>query len=350
VVLGGLWFGIDAAVGFLTPAWPPAVRGIAALWSSLLLFVALSVAWGRWAGPRRPDLFGRINEALGRIAGGDYTVQVPTEDFDDHGPGAAFHQLAASLNAMTSSLSRMEELRRQFVADVSHEFQSPLTSILGFAQALQSPALPEALRQRYLGIIEAEARRLSRVSEQLLRLSSLDDQDAAPDPRPIRLDVQIRQALVTAEPRWSAKRLSVEADLDPVEVVGNEGLWAQVWTNLIGNAVKFTPEGGAVRLVLRGEPPVVEVHDTGVGLTEEQAARVFERFYKAEASRSAGDGGLGLALVQRIAALHGAAVEVSSPGLGLGSVFRVRLASPAPGAPPPPPPPEPGLPPPTATD
>lgn len=353
LILGGLWLGAFALTDWLAPAWPGSVRGVVALWTSLVLFGTLSVVWGRRAGRRRPDVFGRFNEALRRIAGGDYSVQVPTEDVEDHGPGAAFHQLAANLNAMTSALSRVEELRRQFVADVSHEFQSPLTSILGFAQALQTSDQPESLRQRYLGIIEAEARRLSRVSEQLLRLSTLDDREEVPDPAGFRLDVQLRQALVAAEPRWSAKNLRVEADLDAVEVVGNEGLWAQVWTNLIGNAVKFTPEGGAVWLVLTGTPPVVEVRDSGIGLTGEQQTRVFERFYKAEASRSSGDGtagsGLGLALVHRIVTLHGASVEVESPGLGRGTVFRVRFPA-APSGPPPPRPTEPGLPQPTARD
>jgi two-component system phosphate regulon sensor histidine kinase PhoR len=332
---GVAWVGFFWAAQAFVPDWPPVYQGLAALWAALIVVSAAAMLWGATRGHGRPDTFRVFNDALLRIARGDYSVQVPVLDRRG-GPEGQFHTMAANLNAMASSLARIEELRQQFVADVSHEFQSPLTSILGFSQALKGDRLPFEQRERYLGIIEAEARRLSRLADVLLRLNSLEDREGPPDPRAFRLDVQIRQVLVALEPQWSSKSLTVEADLFPVEMTGNQELWTQVWTNLIHNAVKFTPAGGHIQVRLTAGPggPVAEVEDSGIGLDADQLDRVFERFYKAEKARSHGDdrsgNGLGLALVRRIAELHGARVEALSPGLGLGTTLRVSWPTPGP--------------------
>lgn len=329
-VVSAVWVGLASLARAWWPILPPWLVGVAALWLSFAVVVAVAVGLGLLLGRRRPDVFGRFNEALVRIARGDYNVQIPVDDLRRQGGPSEFHQMAENLNTMAGSLSRVEELRRQFVADVSHEFQSPLTSILGFAQALRSPGLDEEQRDRYLGIVESEARRLSRLADNLLKLNALEDRDGPPDTALFRLDVQIRRVLVALEPQWSAKSLDLDADLVPVEVWGNEGLWAQVWTNLVHNAIKFTPVGGRLTVSLSEGPLwVAEVRDSGIGLTADEAGRVFERFYKADTARTSGEGiggggnGLGLALVHRIVTLHGASVEVQSPGPGLGTVFRV---------------------------
>lgn len=327
---GLVWAGFWSLSGLWFPTWNPIGSGVAAFWATLVVLIATAVLWGRRAGRRRPDVFGPFNEAFLRIARGDYTVKIPTETIEAGGPGIHFQTLAENLNAMAGALAKVEDLRRRFVADVSHEFQSPLTSILGFSQALRSEALPGEIRLRYLGIIESEARRLSRLAEVLLRLNALEDREGPPDPVPFRLDVQLRRVLVALEPQWAAKGLEIGADLAEVEVVGNEELWTQVWTNLLHNAIKFTPAGGFVTVRLGGHGPVVEVEDSGVGLAPGEDQRIFERFYKAEDSRSydgVSGSGLGLALAQRIVTLHGATIKALSPGLGKGTTLRVSFPS-----------------------
>jgi signal transduction histidine kinase len=322
---GAAWAGSWELLGFFVPGFHLLPRGLAAFAAALTLLGLTFYLTGRVMGKRRPDFFGPFNDAVQRITRGDYAVTIPVKDHHQGGPGQSFNQLAENLNTMAGTLARMEALRRQFVADVSHEFQSPLTSILGFAQALQAD-LPAETRQRYLAIIADEARRLSRVSANLLKLNSLEDEEGPPDPLQFRVDTQLRRVIVALEPQWSAKGLTVEAALSEATVVGNEELWTQAWTNLLQNAVKFTPPGGRIAVRLAGPPPVVEVEDTGIGLTPDQAARVFERFYKADAARTGDTGsGLGLALVQRIAALHGARVEALSPGLGQGTTLKVSF-------------------------
>lgn len=334
--LGGLfllsgifWSLLQILSGWLLPAdswWrSPWVRGLAELWLSITLTLLFWMIFGRLIGDGRPQVLPQLNEAFARIARGDFKVQV-----SDPTPIKEFQSLFDNMNNMTESLARMEELRRQFVADVSHEFQSPLTSILGFTQSLKSTSLSEETRQHYLDIVEIEARRLSRLSENLLKLSALEDRDGPPDPLSFRLDAQIRRALATMEPQWSAKRLAIEADLTEITINGNEELWDQVWINLIQNAIKFTPPGGCIAVWTNGASPLtVELSDSGIGLTPEEADRVFERFYKADSSRTQGQGGsgsgLGLALVQRIVNLHGGTVSARSAGLGQGTTFRVEL-------------------------
>lgn len=324
--LGLGWLGVDLLLSFFVPSWNPSLRGVLALWATLVAFGFTARTIGLRV--RRPSPFSPLNEALGRIARGDYSVQVPEGLGIEGDRGAAFRDLAQNFNTMAGALARVEDLRRQFVADVSHEFQSPLTSILGFAQALRDPRLPEVQRQRYLAIVESEARRLSRLADNLLKLNALEEREGPPDPQTFRLDVQLRRVLVALEPQWSPRDLEIQAALDVVEAWGNEELWTQVWTNIVHNAIKFTPAGGHIAVRLRGSGAgwVVEVEDSGVGLAPEELERVFERFYKAEASRTPTEGGgsgLGLALVHRIVTLHGARVEALSPGWGQGTTLRV---------------------------
>ncbi len=319
------WWGAWQVLG----AFPLGTVGRGMVAFGLAFVVVFLFGWALAAvmGSRRPDVFGLFNEALLRITQGDYKVQIPTGEMEKigGGPGGTFKIMAENLNTMAGSLARMEDLRRQFVADVSHEFQSPLTSILGFTQTLKDPHLPDDLRRRSLDIIEVEARRLSRLSDTLLKLGALEDRDGPPDPAPFRLDSQIRGVIVALEPLWTAKELVVEADLAETTVVGNQELWNQVWINLLQNAVKFTPPQGRILVALPQGSRAVEVSDTGIGLAPEDTDRVFERFYKVDSSRGAEGSGLGLALVRRIVTLHGGSVRAFSPGRGQGTTFRVEL-------------------------
>jgi signal transduction histidine kinase len=226
----------------------------------------------------------------------------------------------------------MEELRQDFIANVSHEIQSPLTSIQGFASLLREPDLDPTTRQHYLDIVSAECRRLSSLSSNLLRLSALDDAEV--EEQPFRLDEQLRDVILTLEPQWRAKGLEVELDAPAAaQGRGDPDLVRQIWINLVHNAIKFTPAGGRIRVVAVAEPsgtqrgPAswrVDVEDSGDGIGQTDLPHVFERFYRADKARDARGSGLGLALAKRIVKLHGGKITVASV-LGEGSVFSVRL-------------------------
>ncbi len=270
----------------------------------------------------RSGLLNDTLEALDRIAHGDFSVLIQV---DEHNP---FSEVAESVNKMARELGSMEKLRQDFISDVSHEIQSPLTSISGFAALLKSDTLTGEQRAHYIDVIETEARRLSKLSENLLRLSSLEGSEEPLHLKEFFLDKQIQHAVLMLEPQWSKRNIELSLELEKTVFLGDEGLLGQVWINLIHNAIKFTPERGSIDVTLTsdGRTVVCRVSDTGAGIAEEDRMHIFERFYKADKARdrALGGSGLGLSLVKKIVELHGGSVTVQSE-LGEGSVFTVSL-------------------------
>ncbi len=282
--------------------------------------------------PRRRGVLASLTEAMGRIASGDFEVGDFEIDPSAELPsGSGLEQRAlSSLGEMTESLKRMDEMRRDFVSNVSHEIQSPLASIRGFAQILRDEGLGPEQRRGYLEIIERESDRLSRLGDNLLKLSALDSRAQDLARTDFRLDAQLRSVLVAYEPQWAGKGLVVEAELEPIEMRADEELLRQVWGNLLHNAIKFTPPGGCISLSCRAEggAALVAIADSGIGIAAEDLGSVFDRFFKADRSRSfaEGDGnGLGLSIAQRIIERHGGALLALSEGLGKGAVFKARI-------------------------
>ncbi len=272
----------------------------------------------------RMGVFQPIIEALERIARGDFTVRL------DHGMqgDVLIKQLANSINHLTLELNQMEQMRQAFISDVSHEIQSPLTSIRGFAQALHDDHLSTADRDHYLSIIETESMRLSQLADNLLKLASLESERTPFQPRSYRLDKQIRHLIVLCEPQWARKALDIEASLEETTITADEDLLSQVWLNLLHNSIKFTPDGGSVHVALcrQGNNITFTIADTGIGMAAEDQIHVFERFYKADQSRkrTRAGSGLGLAIAHKIVAMHHGAIGLTSE-LGDGSTFIVSL-------------------------
>lgn len=272
--------------------------------------------------------FGPIIRAMEQISRGDFNVQI--DNAYGERENQLFGELVNSVNHMAGELSQMEKLRQEFISNVSHEIQSPLTSIRGFAQALENDRLSADERKHYLGIITDESTRLSRITENLLRLASLEADQIAFEPRAYRLDKQIRSLILACEPQWTAKGLDLDISLEEVTVTGDEDLLSQVWINLIHNSIKFTPQGGKVCIALqpKGDKIVFKISDSGIGIPEPDLPRVFERFYKADPSRTsaAGGSGLGLSIAKKIVEMHHGTIGVESTP-GSGTVFTVSLPS-----------------------
>jgi two-component system, OmpR family, phosphate regulon sensor histidine kinase PhoR len=270
------------------------------------------------------NVFRPIIEALERIARGDFSVRLENEFQDNQMVG----KLASSINKMALELDQMENIRQEFISNVSHEIQSPLTSIRGFAQALENDQLTLEQRHHYLAIIENESTRLSRITEDLLKLASLESEQLKFEPKSYRLDKQIRNLILACEPQWRAKAINMEISLEELEISADEDLLSQVWINLIHNSIKFTPQAGSIKVTLRqnGQKAEFSVSDTGLGISEQDQERIFERFYKADKSRtrSTGGSGLGLSIVKKIIDLHQGMVEVDSK-VGIGTTFIVSL-------------------------
>jgi signal transduction histidine kinase len=269
-----------------------------------------------------------IFEAINRIAKGDFSVLVPLDEYEGKGRNAPFYKLAASVNKMARELGSAEQLRQAFISDVSHEIQSPLTSISGFAALLRKEDVSKEEVLHYAAIIEAESLRLSKLSENLLKLSTLEAEAASFEMESFRLDKQIEKVLLTLEPQWAKKNISPEMSLRKISVDGNEDLLNQVWMNLLHNAIKFTPPGGVIRVTLTEKDGEIQgvVADNGIGIPQKDQIHIFERFYKVDKSRdrTLGGNGLGLPLVRKIVELHGGRVTVESEA-GAGTAFTVCL-------------------------
>lgn len=311
-----------AVATLLLPEMPRILKTIVGLWGGFALFIVMLFAV-RMIVERvfkhQPDVHENYWEtvlaALDRISKGDFSVFLPET-------GEHFDEMVRAINKMVKGLGDIDKMRTDFISNVSHEIQSPLTSISGFAALLKTD-LPEEDRRRYAAIIEMESKRLSGLSDNLMRLSNLDNTTLTRSD--YRFDRQIQDAVLALEPQWAAKDITFEVDLHKTVINANADFLHQVLTNLLHNAIKFTPQGGLISVSLNDG--VLKIADTGCGIPQDELPRIFERFYKVDKARdrSLGGNGLGLSIVKKILDLHGFAVQVEST-VGKGTVFTIRVA------------------------
>jgi signal transduction histidine kinase len=297
---------------------------------NVLLVVALVLLTSMLIGTAITAVLGRrilgpitgLSEAAKEVAKGHFNISLPYEDHKIRELG----EMAANFNKMVQELNGIETLRNDFVVNVSHEFKTPLSSIEGYAALMQDPELKQEDRKEYSRLIMESTRQLSSLCSNVLKLSKLENQEFVVEKEEFRLDEQIRQALLLLEPQWSGKNLLLDIDMEPQHFWGSEEMLMQVWLNVIGNAVKFSHEGGSIAVTLHceGGQASVVVADDGVGMSEEVQRHIFEKFYQGDHSRTAEGNGLGLALVRRILTLCGGEISVEST-VGQGTVFTVTL-------------------------
>ncbi|MNZ62782.1 Alkaline phosphatase synthesis sensor protein PhoR [compost metagenome] len=309
-----------------TPSWYYIVQLIDVIVGVVIFFIVM-ILIGLLYRNKQVAILTSIIEAMRKISKGDFSVKLEDtpSKFGEH---EEYKKIINSVNEMARELSRMETMRQDFISNVSHEIQSPLTSISGFASALRNAELSESQQLHYLDIIEGESRRLSQLSDNLLKLSSLEVDHHSFAMNRFRLDGQIRSVVLASEPQWMNKGIQVDLELEPVEIQGVEELLVQVWSNLLHNSIKFTPNEGTISLTLRkiGQFAEVTVKDTGIGISQSDQLHIFERFYKADKSRNrnAGGSGLGLSIVKKIVDIHLGTVSVSSRS-GEGTGFTVKI-------------------------
>ncbi|MBU5673807.1 sensor histidine kinase [Paenibacillus brevis] len=263
----------------------------------------------------------QLTEATKQIAAGNYNLRLPGTRRDEVG------QLAGHFMTMSRELERVDLSRQQFVSNVSHEIQSPLTSIQGFAKVLADDSLSPSDRQHYSTIIEEESQHLSLLSRQLLLLSSLESGQEAITRTTFSLLGQIRQAAKLLQWQLEEKELSLKISVpDTIQLHGDEVLLMQVWMNLLGNAVNHIPNGRSIEI--RAEQTaahhLIHIRDTGDGIEDEHLPFIFDRFYRADPARKhTGRTGLGLSIVKKIIQIHDGQIEVTSSSEG--TLFTVSL-------------------------
>jgi len=264
--------------------------------------------------------FNQLISAIRRVSHGDFSVQVDSEEDSELG------LLTQEFNKMVQELNSIETLRNDFVANVSHEFKTPIATIEGCTLLLQDENLPPEERKEYINIISESSRRLSILTTNILKLSKLENQEIVPEQNEFDLDEQLRLAVLMQEPQWSEKNIAFDIDLSPVKIFSSEELLMLVWQNIIGNAIKFSPENSTIYIAIseRHGEISVSIRDEGIGMEQEVLEHIFDKFYQGDKSHSIYGNGLGLSLVYRIISLLGGNISVKSTP-GVGSTFTVTL-------------------------
>jgi len=239
----------------------------------------------------------KLRFAMDKVAKGDFSVRL-----EDKSSSLEIREIYAGFNLMARELSTTEILQTDFVSNVSHEFKTPINAIEGYSTLLHGSENLDERQKEYVEKILLNTGRLSSLVGSILLLSKLENRQIPTNRTQYRLDEQIRQSIVALETAWVQKDIELDVELDRVTYLGNEQMMRHVWDNLIANAVKFSPQGGVVRLQLTqtDQGSVFTLEDRGPGLSEEAQKHMFDKFYQADSSHKQEGNGLGLALVKRI--------------------------------------------------
>ncbi len=272
----------------------------------VVLFFALYFITYRWAKPLK-----LMSEASRAMAKGDFSRRIPVLSNDEIG------QLSQSFNSMTNSLVELENMRRSFIANVSHELKTPMTTISGFIDGIIDGTIEKDKQEYYLKIVSQEVKRLSRLVQGMLSLSKLESGEVELKPSEFDFRELLLEVVLNQEQRIIAKNLNVIGldSIDSVKIYADKDLIHQVVYNLCDNAVKFTNEGGDISFnIALNDDLRFTIRNTGKGIPEQELPLIFDRFYKGDSSRSKNKDstGLGLYLVKTIIKIHGGSVFVKS--------------------------------------
>ena len=290
------------------------------IWFSIAS-IFIGTTFAHFIGKKSIRFFASISEASKKVAKGDFNVQI-----DENMKVKELRERSHNFNLMIRELAGMEMFRNDFISNVSHEFKTPLSAIEGYTTLLQTPNLPEDKKQFYISKILYNTNRLSELTGHILLLSRLENQNISIPKSTFSLDEQIRQIILLFERDWTEKNIDLDINLEQINYLGNEELLAQVWQNIIGNALKFTNPNGKIKVFMESNDKyiVIDIIDNGIGIDEATQARIFEKFYQGDKSHTIKGNGLGLALSKQIIELHNGFISVSSQK-DKGSKFTISL-------------------------
>ena len=263
-----------------------------------------------------------LRQAMDKVANGDFAIQLDT----DKSSSGEIKELYAGFNLMTNELKATEILQTDFISNVSHEFKTPINAIEGYSTLLQGCENLDDDQKEYVEKILFNTGRLSSLVSNILLLSKIENQSIQAKREVFSLDEQIRETIVALETAWAPKNIELDVELDSVKYNGNEIMMRHIWSNLISNAIKFTPENSTVSIRLQNQKDkfIFSVTDQGEGLSDEAQKHLFDKFYQADTSHKSEGNGLGLALVKQILDIDGGDITAENVNGG-GCRFTVTL-------------------------
>ncbi|MDD6567488.1 MAG: HAMP domain-containing sensor histidine kinase [Eubacteriales bacterium] len=297
---------------------------IISVWMPVIIFASCNLVGAVVASIFSSQILKPIGEtidALQKVAKGDFDIRLETETGNSR-----TKQLKQSLNETAKELGSIEVMRNDFTNIISHEFKTPVSSIMGYAQRVKSAELDEKEKSECIDTIIDESKKLSSMTNNILLLTKIENTGIVPDKKEFSLDEQIRNCVALLQNDWLSKNIIPNGDLEEINYVGNEELISHIWLNLIQNAIKYTDENGKidVKLFEKDGNIAVEISDNGKGMSEEEQKHIFDKFYQADGNHSIGGNGLGLPIAKKIAQMHGGDITVLSK-LGVGTSFTVTL-------------------------
>ena len=261
-----------------------------------------------------------LTRAAEKVAGGDFTDKVDNESKDEIGVlTRTFNDMAVQLEDTLLDLKKSEQMRREFVANVSHELRTPITSVKSYAETLEGePDMPEDTRQRFLGVILNESDRMTKIVQDLLTLSRFDAGSIEFSFEYFSFEKSVRDVYnaMRMEAQSHEHEFSLELEIPLPKVRGDKQRIEQVLINMVSNAIKYTKNGGRISMTAGWKDDMAwcSVKDNGIGIPQEDAEKVFDRFYRVDKARSreSGGTGLGLSIAQEIVVRHGGRIELQS--------------------------------------
>ncbi len=266
-----------------------------------------------------------IVDATKKIVKGDFSVRVTP--INKLGVDENFNEIIRCFNQMAEELSGVETLRTDFISNVSHEMKTPLAVIQNYGKLLQSENISKEEQIEYAKGVTNGARRLSDMMTNILKLNRLENQQIYPKTKAFDLGEQLCECLLQFESTWEKENIEINTDIEEnILVSADDELLYLVWNNLLSNAFKFTSSGGKVSVSLSSTEnhAIVKISDTGIGMSADVGAHIFEKFYQGDTSRATQGNGLGLALVKRVIDILNGEISVEST-LGEGSTFTVKI-------------------------
>jgi len=262
-----------------------------------------------------------LSSALKQVEKGNYDVSV-----DTNVNVRELYRLMHGFNRMAKEISSATLLKKDFISYFSHEFKTPITSIRGFSRQIKERELDPEKQKEYIDIIYRESDRLIGMSSNVLTLTKLEHQQALTDIEPYALGEQLRRTVLLLEKQWTEKDLTLDLDIEEVEINNNEEIIKQIWVNVIGNAINYSAQGGKLTISckLDGEYVKVRVRDEGEGMPDRVRERIFEKFYQGDASHGSRGNGLGMSIVKRIVDLCRGRIVIKSQ-VGKGTTVIVYL-------------------------
>lgn len=298
-------FGISSTLAFIFPI----IEGIPFFIQFIVFSLIVSTVSTRFFSRIFFKPIKTLRDGLKEVSLGNFDIQLETRS-----SSVEIQEIFAGFNMMTQELKATEILQTDFVSNVSHEFKTPITAIEGYTTLLQSCDNITQPQCEYVDKILFNTKRLSSLVSNILLLSKLENQSITTSRTQYKLDEQIREDILALETEWESKNIEFDLNLQSIEYYGNEGMLHHIWSNLISNAIKFSPQNSVIKICLKKSDKYIifTIDDCGKGISKQEEKHIFDKFYQGDSSHKETGNGLGLALVKRILVLENGDITVNN--------------------------------------